>query len=119
VEYKREADDDFHLIIDDPADQTKTMVIEIPAPNCGDPSEEKLLESARCQFTSQFVDPGRPWSWTLPFPDQVGQQGSMIEVTGVGFFDFDHGQNGVAPNAIELHPVLSIRREHPPASLGR
>lgn len=26
----------------------------------------------------------------------------------IGFFDFQHGQSGVAPNAIELHPVLSI-----------
>ncbi len=30
-------------------------------------------------------------------------------VTGVGFFDFKHGQSGVAPNAIELHPILAIR----------
>jgi len=29
-------------------------------------------------------------------------------VTGVGFFDFWHGQRGVAPNAIELHPVLGF-----------
>ena len=27
-------------------------------------------------------------------------------VTGVAFFDYDHGQSGVAPNAIELHPML-------------
>ena len=27
---------------------------------------------------------------------------------GLGFFDFAHGQDGVAPNAIELHPVISI-----------
>ena len=27
-------------------------------------------------------------------------------VTGVAFFDFNHGQTGVAPNAIELHPIL-------------
>jgi hypothetical protein len=27
-------------------------------------------------------------------------------VTGVGFFDAMHGQAGVAPNGIELHPVL-------------
>ena len=27
-------------------------------------------------------------------------------VTGVAFFDFDHGQTGVAPNPIELHPIL-------------
>jgi hypothetical protein len=25
---------------------------------------------------------------------------------GVAFFDFDHGQTGVASNAIELHPIL-------------
>jgi hypothetical protein len=118
LDYKRESDDDFHLIIADQTDRTRTMIVEIPAPNCADASAEKLLESARCQFTSQFVDPGRYWSWTRPVPDQVGQQGALIEVTGVGFFDFDHGQNGVAPNAIELHPVLSIRREHPPANLG-
>jgi hypothetical protein len=26
-------------------------------------------------------------------------------IDGVGFVDFKHGQRGVAPNAIELHPV--------------
>jgi hypothetical protein len=31
-----------------------------------------------------------------------------VRVTGVGFFDFLHGQTGVAPNGIELHPVLKI-----------
>jgi hypothetical protein len=30
-------------------------------------------------------------------------------VTGVAFFDFKHGQTGVAPNAIELHPILRFR----------
>jgi hypothetical protein len=29
-------------------------------------------------------------------------------VTGVAFFDFKHGQTGVAPNAIELHPILAF-----------
>jgi len=28
---------------------------------------------------------------------------------GVAFFDFPHGQTGVAPNAIELHPILGFR----------
>ena len=32
-----------------------------------------------------------------------------VHLTGVGFFDFRHGQSGVAPNGIELHPVLSMR----------
>jgi hypothetical protein len=31
-----------------------------------------------------------------------------VTLTGLGFFDFAHGQRGVAPNAIELHPVISI-----------
>jgi hypothetical protein len=31
---------------------------------------------------------------------------SRARVVGVAFFDYDHGQTGVAPNAIELHPVL-------------
>ena len=29
------------------------------------------------------------------------------EIMGVSFFDFFHNQDGVAPNAIELHAVLS------------
>jgi hypothetical protein len=31
-----------------------------------------------------------------------------VRVTGIGMFDFLHGQTGVAPNGIELHPVLNI-----------
>ena len=31
-----------------------------------------------------------------------------VRVTGIGFFDPTHGQAGVAPNGIELHPVLRI-----------
>jgi hypothetical protein len=29
-------------------------------------------------------------------------------VTGVAFFDLKHGQTGVPPNAIELHPILGF-----------
>jgi len=29
-------------------------------------------------------------------------------VVGIGFFDYNHGQTGLAPNAIELHPVLGF-----------
>src|SRR5260370_1246977 len=31
-----------------------------------------------------------------------------VQIKGVGFFDFLHGQTGVAPNGIELHPLLDI-----------
>jgi hypothetical protein len=30
-------------------------------------------------------------------------------VTGVVFWDYFHGQTGVAPNAVELHPILGFR----------
>ena len=32
-----------------------------------------------------------------------------VEVTGIGFFDRNHGQVGAAPNFVELHPVLALR----------
>ena len=33
----------------------------------------------------------------------------LATITGVAFFDSKHGQTGVAPNAIELHPILAFR----------
>jgi hypothetical protein len=35
---------------------------------------------------------------------------TKVRMIGVGFFDRLHGQTGVAPNGIELHPVLSIEK---------
>lgn len=34
--------------------------------------------------------------------------GKHVRVTGVGFYDKLHGQTGVAPNGIELHPILDF-----------
>jgi hypothetical protein len=31
-----------------------------------------------------------------------------IRVRGIGFFDYRNGQDGAAPNGIELHPVLGL-----------
>jgi hypothetical protein len=33
---------------------------------------------------------------------------SRARVVGVAFWDFEHNQTGVAPNAIELHPILGF-----------
>src|SRR5262249_42885942 len=38
---------------------------------------------------------------------RVRRSCARARVTGVAFFDFFHGQTGVAPNAIELHPILA------------
>jgi hypothetical protein len=33
---------------------------------------------------------------------------SEARIAGVALWDFKHGQTGVAPNAIELHPILGF-----------
>jgi hypothetical protein len=39
---------------------------------------------------------------------KAGDGCARAQITGVAFFDFLHGQTGVAPNGIELHPVLGF-----------
>src|SRR6185369_3114548 len=56
------------------------------------------IANARQQFDAHFTATGFFQSVTVP-----------VQITGVGFFDFLHGQTGVAPNGIELHPILDIR----------
>jgi hypothetical protein len=49
---------------------------------------------------SQLIEDATPFAVKIdPTP---------VRVTGVGFFDRIHGQNGVAKNGVELHPVLDI-----------
>lgn len=45
---------------------------------------------------------------TPPSSSFRGLRGTAT-ITGVGFFDVKHGQRGIAPNGIELHPVLRYR----------
>jgi hypothetical protein len=39
---------------------------------------------------------------------RVARVCARARVVGVAFFDYKHGQTGVAPNGIELHPVLGF-----------
>lgn len=95
--YKLESDSDYHLILQD--SQGRTMIAEIPDPACvGSSSPFKAdITNARSEFDAKFNATTSFQSTSIP-----------VEVEGVGFFDYDHGQTGVAPNAIELHPVLNI-----------
>ena len=36
---------------------------------------------------------------------------SVYIITGVAFYDKVHGQLGAAPNAVEIHPILSISKK--------
>ena len=95
TELKSESDSDYHLVI---SDGTHTMIAEIPSPTCA-------TGSAWACFISRSrseVDAMYNVSSTPQYP------AATITLRGIGFFDFKHSQNGVAPNAIELHPVLQI-----------
>lgn len=98
TKYKLESDSDYHLVIQDA--NGNTMIAEIPDPACvgaGSPFAADI-QSARQVFDNQYTASGSFKTVSIP-----------VCVTGVGFFDFNHGQTGVAPNAIELHPVLGIQ----------
>src|SRR5229473_3696946 len=93
--YKLEPDSDYHLVLSDSAG--KTMIVEIPSPTCvGSTSPfAAAISNARSQFNARLTA-------TTSFKTAS----TSVQVKGVGFFDFLHGQTGVAPNGIELHPVL-------------
>lgn len=98
-------DHDFHIVIADIQDPSKTMVVEIPDPQyggvCASPKLSEI-KAARSDFPTHF--PSAP-----PASEFKVVQGNVeVDVTGVGFFDFAHGQTGLAPNCIELHPVLAL-----------
>ena len=98
IEYKLENDSDYHLIIKDA--QGNTMIAEIPDPACVTASSPfaSYIQSARQQFDSKYNVTTSFQTTSIP-----------VQLTGIGFFDFQHGQTGVAPNAIELHTVLDVQ----------
>ncbi len=79
-----EADSDLHVVL---KQHGNSMISEAPSPNCdkrATPLRRRQMRVARSHV----------------------RLCARARVTGVAFFDFDHGQTGVAPNAIELHPIL-------------
>ncbi|HXO22141.1 MAG TPA: hypothetical protein VOA87_19660 [Thermoanaerobaculia bacterium] len=97
TEYKVENDEDYHLVLADSSG--KTMIVEIPNPGCvgtGSPFAFGI-SNARAEFDAKFTPTTSFQTANIP-----------VQITGVGMFDFLHGQTGVAPNGIELHPVLDV-----------
>ncbi|HKR63226.1 MAG TPA: hypothetical protein VJZ00_05785, partial [Thermoanaerobaculia bacterium] len=97
VKYVREGDSDYHLVVQDAS--ARQMIVEIPAPNCigsGSPFGSGVAH-ARSQFDARFTATTSMKSTSTP-----------VTLRGIGFWDYIHGQTGVAPNGIEIHPVLDI-----------
>jgi hypothetical protein len=79
-----EEDSDVHVVLQQGGNH---MIAEAPSPSCDShatPTRRRQMRIARNHV----------------------RVCARARVTGVAFFDFDHGQTGVAPNAIELHPIL-------------
>ena len=97
TQYKIEADGDIHLVVKDSAG--RSMIAEIPNPSCVGSSSpfRTRIATARTNFQNQLH---ATTSWK--------HVSRTVRLDGVGFFDVLHGQTGVAPNGIELHPILGI-----------
>jgi hypothetical protein len=81
---RHEDDSDLHVVLQQGGNH---MIAEAPSPSCDShatPTRRRQMRIARSHV----------------------KLCARARVTGVAFFDFDHGQTGVAPNAIELHPIL-------------
>jgi hypothetical protein len=108
--FGREADGDYHMVIAD--DQDTTMIAEIPDP--GDITAPSYfatqIANARSAFDNNFQVVGDVTAPAAPGLMATGFQEVSVPVTltGIGYFDFRHGQRGVAENGIELHPVINI-----------
>jgi hypothetical protein len=81
-----EDDSDYHLVL---RSGSRTMIAETPSPVCtkgATTTRRKQMIAAR----------------------KVARVCTRARVVGVAFFDFLHGQTGLARNGIELHPVLGF-----------
>lgn len=121
-----EQDGDYHLVLQ--GTSGKSMIGEIPDPDpkfVGNPVWRADIKNAREAMDKQVGHPlpavdfkeadiappteerfeNKRMPNEIPAMTKVNASATII---GVGFFDSDHGQTGVAPTAIEIHPILSI-----------
>jgi hypothetical protein len=85
---RTESDEDIHLLIQDAAGNH--MIVEVPSGGCVSGAYQlRRTQMANARAAATIC--------------------TKAVMTGVLFHDFFHHQTGVAPNAIELHPLLSFR----------
>jgi hypothetical protein len=103
--YVLEEDSDIHLLLLDP--QTRApMIAEIPASYCAPKVYAARFDAARQAVQNLGHHAARLHRiWWL---DYHGGAMPLVDVWGYGFWDYEHGQRGVAPNDVELHPVMRV-----------
>ena len=97
TEAKQEADSDYHLALSD--GQGNTMIAEAACPGCASGSPWLT----QIQAVRAAVDTAIPG-----LTGQYQPVNRTATITGPASFDRIHGQAGVAPNGIEIHPCLAI-----------
>jgi hypothetical protein len=130
---RQETDADYHLALGDPTRRNDTLVAEIPDASCADVCDTRFAKDYANSLEALLADS------QIPRPASVAALNSRrkvlmsvnsaselnayrqslakgylreprnVELVGVGFFDFAHGQIGKAPNTFELHPVLTFK----------
>jgi hypothetical protein len=101
---KKEADQDYHIVVKD--NRGRTMIIESPDPGCAGKSRFlKEITEVLAAIDKFFGG---------PLTARQTPKNVYVTVRGVAFFDRIHGQTGVAPNGIELHPILHIDLRNTP-----
>ncbi|HEV2262136.1 MAG TPA: hypothetical protein VGR69_07625 [Candidatus Rubrimentiphilum sp.] len=105
VGFKEESDRDLHIVLADPSSPADTMIGEVPDPQCSTVAASghaTQIAKVRNAFIKCFGTP--------PVGSLMKFSGKMIaQLTGVGFFDVLHGQTGVAPNGLEIHPIVKVK----------
>ena len=103
VSVREEFDHDLHLVLRDPK-SGGTLVAEIPYPDPSLPTDLQATYRAARRVIERLVG-------EAGFAGRAARPGIVLEVVGIGFFDDPHAipPEGTAPNAREIHPVLSLR----------
>jgi hypothetical protein len=94
---KLEADSDVHVVLAD-VKTGQRMIAELPSPRCVGATAEVAAQMASARVALARACGAATTSFT--------RLSGTATIDGVAFFDFFHGQRGVAANRVELHPVL-------------
>ena len=114
VRVKREHDHDIHIVLEDPDDSRRHIIVESDDPDYGGNTSSPFREqiAAARRMVEQLVGP--------PGSEQSSNvRGLTVRVTGVGFFDINHFQVGKSRSCVELHPILAMERVEDRRDLSR
>lgn len=97
TDYRMTEDSDYHLVV--MSKTGKTMIAEIPHASC---------VSAVSPFKPQIAAVRAAVDAAVAPRTSFKTVSAAVRLTGIGFWDDLHGQQGVAANGVELHPLTQL-----------